>query len=826
MTTMGAGSRADRRRTAWLAMLMVSTGLATGGFGVPAMAQQAQPHADQTAQATRTFKIPAQSLTGGLTAFGQQSGWQVSVHGDLIRGASTRGVSGTMTPQQALDRLLAGTGFAYAISDGNTVTLQKLPRTSEVAPGTIQLAPVRVEGQSAPGNPATTEGIDSYGSPAATVAGKVPLGLKEIPQSVSVVTQQRIQDQNLATLDQALAQTTGVVVQQGDSDRPYYYARGFQIDTIQMDGVPTTISNPTSAQNLAMYDRVGVLRGPAGLLSGLGSPAGTINLVRKLPTANFQMSDEFNVGSYLNFRDQFDVAGPLNAAGTVRGRFVTSLQTQNFAEDSTYRRDAQFYGVVEGDVAPDTTVRAGASYQTVPQRAGWVGVPVYSNYQPVDAPRSTFYGASWNKDVYSETTAFGEIEHHFDNGWLAKGTLNYVDYQSSIVNDNISGFADPATNTATIVADKWKQNDQQTALDAYAAGPFSLFGRTHTAMVGFTASHEHFDQQNYYCPADNLFCSQTANIFDLNIPEPAFNGPVNEDVTDTYQYGLYGNVHLKLAAPLTLVLGGRVLWWDNAYKPNPDENFFGDARTHDRIDAQPIPFAGLIYDVNKTYSLYVGYSDIFEPQTTRDITGKLLKPIEGDQYEVGVKSSYFDGRLNASLAAFQITQQNRAMQDPNDPTGTIFFAQGKARSRGFEAEVSGKITDDWDIFAGYTYTETKNYDDSFNTDNGVAFSSVAPKHLVKLWTTYRLPGDSRKWTVGGGVVASSKFYNQDSGGQLVAGGYATVGLRVGYQANEHISAAINVDNLTDARYLYSVNGTQNGFLGAPRTVLFSLRSTW
>lgn len=247
--------------------------------------------------------------------------------------------------------------------------------------------------------------------------------------------------------------------------------------------------------------------------------------------------------------------------------------------------------------------------------------------------------------------------------------------------------------------------------------------------------------------------------------------------------------------------------------------------TRDGVDAKPIPYAGLVYDLDKTYALYGSYSQIFQPQTQRDASGGLLKPVQGDQYEAGIKASYFDDRVIATFAFYSLTQQNRAMLDPSSPTPTVYFAQGKARAQGVEAEISGRVTDRWNLFAGYTFTDTKNYDSSTNI-GGVAFTTIAPKHLFKLWNTYVLPFDSDKWTIGGGVYASSKFYTQDAGGQLVAPGYATFSASIAYKIDEHFTASVMVDNIFDKTYIRSLTGTTNGFYGDPRTFIAKLQAKW
>jgi len=798
------------------AVLLATTVIGGMAFSPVATGQALAQARDQR---IRVFNIPAKPIRQAMNDIVGVTGINVVFPETPAASNLGKPVAGTMTASQAIDVLLAGSGLSYSFTNANTVTItaRRQPEGEVAAQGPNTLRPIILQGE-----PATTEGSNSYGSEYTTI-GKDGASIRETPQSVSVVTRKRLDDQNLTTLDQAIANTTGTVVQQGDSDRPNYYARGFPIDNIQLDGVPTNVSITAAAPDLAMYDRVEVLRGPAGLLGGMGSPGGTFNLVRKMPLQEFHVSNTLTGGSYDYIRNQFDITGPFNDA--LRGRLVGTLQSQEFIEDDTYRRLGQIYGVFEADVTDKTKLRIGGYYQRSPARQAWSGVPANSNYELVDAPRSTYFGAPWNHNIYTQSGAFAEVEHEFDNDWSTKATVNYLRYQSDVTASNFLGQINPVTLTGTYSASKWDQDDQQIGIDWYATGPVSLFDREHKLNFGINASHQDRAQHNYYGPLADRFYLQTRSIFDLDFPEPAFDGPIYGRHTITDQFSAYANARISLADPLTLVLGGRLLWWDSDFKPNPDQNFLNAARTHDRINAEPIPFAGVVYDLNDMFSVYGSYAKIFQPQTTRNAAGDLLDPVQGEQYEVGVKGSFLDGRLNATMALFNLKQKNRALLDTSIPGGTTYNAAGEAMAQGVELEVSGQLTDNWNLFAGYTYTDTRNYDESANT-NGAAFSTIAPRHLFRLWSTYNLPGELENWTIGGGVFASSSFYSQDAGGRLKADGYATVSANVSFKFNEHFTASLNVDNVFDKEYIRSLNGTTNGYYGTPRTFMLKLQSTW
>lgn len=660
-------------------------------------------------------------------------------------------------------------------------------------------------------------------NPPTTVGSKTPLTQREIPQSVTVIPQQQIQQQNMQTLNDAMRAAPGVTVAQDDSERTTFYSRGFPISSWLLDGIPTTQNLTSVAPNLAMFDRVEVLRGPDGFLNGFGSEGGAVNLVRKRAPSTYSANAELFGGTYNTVGAMVDVGGPLNAAGTLKGRVVGDVERQDLTQDSTWRRDKLLYGTLEADITRDTTVRVGASFSEMDQKALWAGVPSLSNYTFLNLPRSTYLGAPWNDNTYFNTTAFAELDQKLANGWSGRLAFNYLGSRSSILNGGVSGPIDVTTGDGFLADNKWHQTDDQESIDAVLSGPLHLFGRTHVLTVGANWQHENLRTINYYCSADNPFCSSTASIFS-SFPQPAFDGPVSDETTMTNQYGIYGNARISLADPLTLVVGARVSWWNSTFAPNPDANYWGDVNRHTSISGRVTPYFGLIYDINNTYSVYASYTSIFQPQTAVGIDGNVIKPLEGEQYEVGVKGEYFGGRLNTSLALFQLTEKNRALDDPRFPGEGYSIAAGKARSKGVETTISGQLTSNWSVFGGYTYTQTEYLDNSTNL-NGVAFSSIAPKHLFKLWTNYQLPGRLHRVSVGGGTYMSTGISATDGVGTLRQGGFATFDLRVGYQISKQLSAAINVTNLFDRRYFDSIESTGSAFYGNPRQLMFTLRAS-
>jgi len=692
--------------------------------------------------------------------------------------------------------------------------------STSATPGT-ELPPVNVS--------ANRDASDAV-NPPITVGSKIPLAQREIPQSVSVVTQQQIQAQNSTTIDDALKYVPGVTVELLGPNSTAYYARGFPITTFQLDGVPTALSSGNSSMtpdDLAMYDRVEVLRGPAGLFNGFGGDGGTINLVRKRAPSTFQASAEVSVGTYADHREQVDIGGPLNAAGTLRGRLVAMQHDQHLMQDGSWQRDQQVYGTLEADLTSTTTARIGMSYS---KQFGheMYGLPYYSNYSILNISRSDYIGAPWDYVDSERTNAFAEVEQKLAGGWTAKIAYNHTQLNMRSLYGIAGSPVDPDTNVGNPYSNSFMDSNQQDAVDLYASGPFKLFGRTHQLTIGANYLHQTDHSTEYFINPDSgldIWGDYYANVLTAQslYSNDFAGGPQNDYRTSTNQYGIYGNARFSILDPLTLVVGGRVTWWNNTLTPNADPylNEFGETYSHSSEGPKFTPFVGLVYDINDTYSAYASYTSIYKPQTSfYTYTGNMIKPVTGNQYEIGLKGEYFGGKLNTSIALFQIDEDNRAFSDPGHPG--FFLAQGDARSRGVETEASGEVLPGWTVSGGYTYTMVSSLDKSVN--QGSPFSMTTPKHLFKLWTNYQLPGKLHDWNVGGALYVQSSTYYSDGVGNVVAPGYATVDATIGYQITKNVSAALSVTNLFDRKYIATVAGAGGNYYGNPAKVLFTLRA--
>ncbi len=278
-----------------------------------------------------------------------------------------------------------------------------------------------------------TEGTGSYTPGTIATSTRLILTPKQTPQSVSVVTRQHMDDFGLNNVDDVMRHTPGITVSAFDTERSNYYARGFSINNFQYDGIPSTARNVAySAGNtlsdMAIYDRVEVLKGATGLLTGAGSLGATINLVRKKPTADFQGHATLGAGSWDNYRSELDVSGPMTDSGNVRGRAVAAYQDKRSFMDRYSRKSPTYYGIMEFDLSPDTLLTVGGDYQdSLPTASSWSGsFPlINSNGDRNSAKRSFNNAADWSSWEQYTRTVFAMLEHDLGDGWIGKLQLDH-----------------------------------------------------------------------------------------------------------------------------------------------------------------------------------------------------------------------------------------------------------------------------------------------------------------------------------------------------------------------------------------------------------------
>ncbi|WP_095632964.1 TonB-dependent receptor [Pseudomonas sp. PICF141] len=777
-----------------------------------------------------TLNIPAQPLPQALQTLGQQTNLQIIYSPESIQNLRSSALNGRYQEDDSLNAMLKGTGIRHQ-RDGNTITL--------LAPATgsaMELAPTSINGQRLG---ATTEGSNSYTTGAVTI-GKGEHSLRETPQSITVITRKMLDDQNLNTIEQVMEKTPGITVYDSPMGGKYFFSRGFRMTgQYQYDGVPLDIGSSyvqadAFSSDMAIYDRVEVLRGAAGMMKGAGGTAGGVNFVRKRgqDTPHTQLS--LSAGTWDNYRGQVDTGGPLNDAGTIRGRAVVTQQNRQYFYDVAERRDQIYYGALDFDLSDYTTLGLGMAYEDIDATPCWGGLPRYADGSDLKLSRSTCLNTAWNNQRSKRATYFGDLKHEFNDNWALKVAGVYSKNTQDMEYAFPSGTVPlGATSTSTAMIGSTFDYDQvDYGLDAYVDGKFNAFGQEHELIVGANASRSHKD--DFYAVA-LLPQSQDVLNPDHHLPQPdesfylanaTRGGPVDIRIK---QYGAYSTARLKLADPLTFVLGSRVSW----YKSETDSvSFWRGEGTPTSSEAketgQVTPFAALLFDINDNLTAYASYADIFTPQGGyKTITGSTLKPLIGQSYELGIKGEWFDGRLNSAVNLFRTIQKDAAQDDPACPDSSCSLNSGKVRAQGFEAEVSGEVIDRLQLLAGYTYTQTKILEDADVSQDGVSYNTYVPRHLLRVWGDYALSGPLERVTVGAGVNAQSSNYrtSPSSGNNITQAGYAVWNGRIGYRIDDTWSVALNGNNLFDKRY-YATIGTESwgNFYGEPRNFVMSVKA--
>ena len=824
-TAQGNKVWGNKVRSGWapalLGMLLASTAL-HGALAATVTTGETPAQVAQQGRTT-TFAIAAGPLPGVLAAFGQATGFQVLYPSDIAQGVSSPGVTGTLAPQDALIRLLAGTGLIARFVDPDTVTLEKLPAQAGSA---AVLDPVTVQGGLSR-DPGRSEGTGSYTTGSTNSATKLNLTPRETPQSVSVMTRQRMDDQGLNEIRDVLNQTVGVSRLQAGalgSDGSEIFSRGFAVKNFQVDGIPrsTVYGFDDSISDMAVFDRVEVVRGATGLLNGVGDPSAAVNMVRKRPTPVLQGYAEGQIGSWNRYRGEADLSGPLAENGRLRGRVVGAYQDNDSFIDRLHERKKVLYGVLEADVTEDTTWSVGVEYQKHrSDDASRAGFPLfYADGTKTNFPRSYNSGANWAYFMHDNLTVFSDLKHRFGNGWTA--TLNVE--RNNREYDGLLGYAVRGNlnrdgSGMGIWPGRWNSDLEQTSINADVNGPFELFGRQHELMAGvggYYAKRKGLDYPLWYITG---YDTSIPNYFTWNgnIAQPTLN-PTGWSQTDERQMAAYAATRLRPTDALSFILGGRISRWSQEEKSHPNT---GVATFKKRSENGVFtPYAGIVYDVTDIWSVYASYTSIFKPQDYKDVSGQTLDPLDGDAYEAGVKAEFFGGALNASAAVFLIKQNNLGEVDPGRFTpdgGQAYRAVKGAESKGFELEVAGEVMAGWQVGGGYSHTTVKNA-------NGQRMMTYVPQDTFKLFTTYRLPGALDRVTVGGNIKWEGDIHNGTGARRYDRDGYAVVDLMTRYQITEKVAATLNLNNLFDEKYLTSIQ--TNGYYGEPRNVLLSLRATW
>ncbi|MFO7286932.1 MAG: TonB-dependent siderophore receptor [Gammaproteobacteria bacterium] len=645
-------------------------------------------------------------------------------------------------------------------------------------------------------------------------ATNLPLSLAETPQAVTVVDREFIDSLGFDDVNDVLELTTGVNVEEVETDRTYYTSRGFDIKSMQVDGIGLPfLWNVVGALDTAVYEKVEVIRGANGLLTGTGNPSGTINYVRKRPTNDFQATTELWVESWDKRRVEADVSGPLSDSGAWAGRIVAATQSAESHLDRYANDRTILYAVVDGQIGRNTTVTVGYTDQDNESTGVlWGALPLlYADGTQTDYDVSTTTTMDWTSWETHSKTAFVELTHEIGADWELTAILTRNEYDEPSELFYVYGNPDRESGEGLFAwPGKYRAYSEHLLLDATVTGSFTLGGRRHDLLLGFNAADADHGYLQHHAPADDPawgpmppFPGWTGR----EVARPPFGPPqLAAQWTDDVRR-FYGVAHFDATDALRVILGFNAI--------DVKSRGFNFDELRDRDEREVSPYVGFTYAFTESLRAYASYSDIYEPQAE---LGEDLAPLGsavGKSYEVGVKGEFFDGGLLGTLSLFRAEQDNYAEYAGFDEESGLSYYRGvDVESEGFELEVSGRIGERVHLFGGYTQLDIED-------PQGVDARTFVPRKTFKLGTRFN-PAIAPKLELGGALRWSSGMYLDTPLGRIRQPSFNVLSAYARYAVSDRLELALNVDNLTDEKYLTSLYWDQ-AFYAAPRSAAISAR---
>ena len=656
----------------------------------------------------------------------------------------------------------------------------------------------------------TGEQETGYRVPDTSTATRTDTPLRDIPQSIQVVPQQVLQDQQVTNVREALRNVPGVAQGDDSSTRGQFVApviRGFNAYT---DILRNGLRDPSSVSagfNVANIERIEVLKGPASVLYGQGSLGGLVNYVTKQPLRDPFYSVEFSAGSYNFYRGAVDVSGPLNDSKTVLYRLNLAAQTTESFVDFYHEQQYFVAPVLTWQIGERTKLTLEAEYLDRPKSNGQQGLPavgtVLSNPNG-EIPRNRNLGEPDDFDDSSAIRVGYDLEHRFSDNWQIRNAFRFSQVDNArelFSNAGLAADNRTLSRNFSIVDDSF---DRVFNVDTYVVGQFATGSIRHQIVTGFNLTRQEggFFYTGYQAATIDIFnpvYGQPIGAFTFNLGNYSKNDAL----------GIYVQDQVTLAENLKLLLGGRFDTFSSSTRDtiaNTKEDVSGDAFS---------PRVGIVYQPIAPISLYASYSRAFNPVIGTTFDDSAFQPERGTQYEVGVKADLSD-RLSATLSFFDLTRSNVVTNDtrPGIPSG-FSIQTGKQRSKGFELSLAGEILPGWNIIAGYAYTDARvTEDNTIPVDNRL---NNVPKNAFNLWTSYQFQrGPLQGFGVGVGVFfVGEREGDLDNTFQLPS--YVTTDAAIFYKRGR-FRAALNVKNLFDVDYFESATNLLRVIPGEPLTV--------
>ncbi|MDF3057049.1 MAG: TonB-dependent siderophore receptor [Rariglobus sp.] len=692
--------------------------------------------------------------------------------------------------------------------------------------------------------PVAITGATDTTPPPAITSTRLALTERETPQSISTISRDQMLAENLFSVDDVLRNVTGVHTAFFDTERPLYYARGFQITDFQVDGIPSYSGSSNMDYDTALYQSVTVIRGANSLISGAGIPSAVVNLERKRPGKEFDASIAGTVGSWDLYRTEIDVNTPFTPDGRVRGRFVVFGETADSFLDRYSDETTGFLASLEADLTATTTVGVGYQFQkNEPDNPMWGTIPWFAaDGSEAHLSRSTNFSTDWTYWNRESGTAFINLDQKLGENWNFRGSFNRTTgktdrlavYSVSRQGPPAGPFTyylpDPATGTGIrLLAGANRSEEVRDNIDLYLSGKFTALEREHDLVFGWNSNNHESDAATLAGTASWFYdIPDYRNYNGSGVPAPVITETGASRVTYTEQSGFYGTTRLRVIDPVAVILGARISEWRTYVKNyNTSDTYIGRTGVA-QATGEVTPYVGVVYDITDSVAAYASYTETFRPQTQKDKDFDVLSPTLGTNAEAGVKAELIRKRLEVDLAVFETKMDNYAVLDPSVPANSLpdgtnaYMGVDGTESRGVEIEFHALLAEGWTATLGYANVNTR------RNPADLTYANV-PEHLVRLNTHYRLPGEWKRLSVGGGV----QWQGEQTGvvtthpsalpTEVRQAPFALVNFFATYRFTDHFTGTLSVRNAFDKTYWATLDYPN---YGEPRSVQFTLRRSY
>ncbi|MEM1241266.1 MAG: TonB-dependent siderophore receptor [Cyanobacteria bacterium P01_H01_bin.26] len=655
----------------------------------------------------------------------------------------------------------------------------------------------------------TGEEASRYVESNATTGTRTDTPLRDIPQSIQVIPQEVLEDQQVIRLNDALRNVSGVVAGSNDPRGQRFNIRGFDSSSVLRDGFRLTNGSTGNSgfPELVNIEQIEVLKGPAAILFGNVEPGGVINLVSEQPLSETAYAIDVGLGNRGLIEGSLDAGGPLDEDGRVRYRLNALRRDEDYFRDFDTDIERFFLASTLSWDISDSQGDSSASRTNLTldfefrddERPSDFGLLAIGD-EVADVPLDLVIGDPGDIFEGKFLRAGYKLEHRFSDNWKLRNRFYFSRYESEFRGaSSIFGSLNEATGDTSFNFFSLSQPSDTYEVQTNIVGEFATGSIDHTLLAGF----------DFYRREDNgIGRIDPFNPFPFNIFNPVYGLVDRPDFdqlptlldtdTNVNSYGFYIQDQITLADNLKVLAGLRYETFDQEnISRATDLNPAAASETNTSDDAFS-PRLGIVYQPVEPLSLFASYSRSFSPNATRTATGDIIEPEEGEQFEVGARAELLDGRFIASVAYFNITKQNVATPDPNNFLFSI--ASGEQNSQGVEIDLIGEISPGWNLVANYAYTDTEITEDNSGLEGNELFG--VPEHNFNLWTNYDIQsGPLEGLGFGIGFNAVGERFG-DNANSFVLEDYFLTNAAVSYQ-RDNWEIGLNIRNLFDQNYIES-----------------------